>query len=195
MIENFLRRPRGFMDFAADALRYLAVFSIVLAALFFEPTDAGIIAFTLPGVVAPRFLGLRAGADMVFVGGLLVAAWSNIFDFYTRFTWWDMPVHLIMNGLIAWALYLLLARGNVVPDPRSKEFTRLTALALLTSLGLAVGALWEMLEWFGREFISEQIYIAYDDTIGDMAVGGLGSLIAGFVIAYVPLLRSQSAEE
>ena len=192
MIENFLRRPHGAMDFVAEALRFVAVLSVVVTAIFFEPSDAGIIAFALPGFVAPRFLGVRAGMDMVFVATLLIAAWSNIFDLYTSIGWWDLVVHLAGNGVIAAGLYLLLARGKVVPDPRGTTFTKGSGIVLTAMMGLALSALWEMVEWFGRAFISDQIFIAYDDTIGDIAMGGLGSLAAGFVVAFIPLLRKDA---
>lgn len=191
MIENFLRRPQGVLEVAADILRGLAVLSAVAAAVFFGPTDAGIIAFALPGFVAPRFLGMKPAMDMVFVGALSVAAWSNVFDLYTSVGWWDLPVHLAVNGLITGGFYLLLARAQIVPDPRSPEFKRLACIVLATMIGLAVSVLWEMIEWLGGEFVSDAIYIAYDDTIGDMAMGGLGSLIAGFVVAFVPVLRPE----
>lgn len=188
MIENFLRRPQGFAEVAAEILRGLAVLSVVVALVFFELTDAGIIALALPGFVAPRFLGVKAGVDMIFVGALLVAAWSNVFDLYTKIDWWDLPVHLALTGLIAGGIYLLLARAEIVPNPRSPGFTPPAPIVLVTTIGLAIGALWEMIEWLGREFISDQISIGYDDTIGDMAMGGLGSLFAGLVVAFVSLL-------
>lgn len=189
MIENFLRRPQGVLDVAAEIFRGLAVLSAVVAVVFFQPTDAGIIAFALPGFVAPRFLGMKSAMDMIFVGALSIAAWSNVFDLYTRIGWWDMPVHLAVNGLITGGIYLLLARAQIVPDPRSPQFRRLACIVLATTIGLAISALWEMIEWLGSKYISDAIYAAYDDTIGDMALGGLGSLMVGFVVAFVPVLQ------
>jgi hypothetical protein len=55
--------------------------------------------------------------------------------------------------------------------------------------GLAVSALWEMVEWAGRTFVTSEIFVTYEDTISDMAVGGLGALAAGVVVALFPLLR------
>ena len=46
-----------------------------------------------------------------------------------------------------------------------------------------------MVEWLGKTFITDEIFVTYTDTIGDMAVGGLGALIAGIVVARVRLLR------
>ena len=54
MIENFLRPPRTMSAVVADAVRLCGLLSIVVAALWFELTDAGILAFALPALVAPR---------------------------------------------------------------------------------------------------------------------------------------------
>ena len=98
MIENFLRPVRGPADVGADVLRGFGVLSVVLAAIFFDATDAGIVAFALPGLFFPRFMGMKAWADMVFGGTLLVAAWSNVFDLYTSIGWWDLAVHFVWTN-------------------------------------------------------------------------------------------------
>jgi hypothetical protein len=48
-----------------------------------------------------------------------------------------------------------------------------------------------MLEWIGWKFISEAIFVAYEDSISDMAAGGLGGLLAGLLVARVRLLEEQ----
>ena len=55
------------------------------------------------------------------------------------------------------------------------------------TLLLALSAIWEMVEWAGRTFIAPEIFVSYQDTIGDMAAGGLGSLLAGIVAGAVRL--------
>ena len=47
-----------------------------------------------------------------------------------------------------------------------------------------------MLEWFGKTFIDEEIYVGYRDTIGDIVWGGLGSLLAGLLM---PVLVARPA--
>jgi hypothetical protein len=44
-----------------------------------------------------------------------------------------------------------------------------------------------MVEWLGKTYVSSSIFVAYDDTIGDMAVGGLGALVAGALLRFLPL--------
>ncbi len=48
---------------------------------------------------------------------------------------------------------------------------------------MAAGVVWEIGEWFGHTFIDTSIVVEYTDTIGDLAAGGLGSLVAGGLLA------------
>lgn len=204
MIDRFLRPPRGTAEVAADALRVLGALGVVVAALAFGATDAGVLAFVLPGLLLPRLLGVRAGFDLVYSAVLLVAGWSNVLDLYTTVAWWDVVVHAACTAVIAVMLHLLLADLGIVAEPSTTQpatgmpgtalpaparHPTATAVVLTTALGLAVSALWEMVEWFGHAFISSEIFVEYDDTIGDMAMGGLGAVIGGVVLARVRLLR------
>jgi hypothetical protein len=187
VIANFLRRPRGTAEFVADALRVIGLLSVIVAAALFQATDAGVLAFLLPGLLLPRFVGARPAFDIVFCVLLLVAGWSNVLDLYTSVRWWDIPVHIACTGVIAALVYLLLAQVGVLAHPEGASIA--TRIVLTTAFGLAVSALWEMVEWFGHAFISSAIFVEYNDTIGDMAVGALGALAAGVVLAFVPLER------
>lgn len=192
MIENFLRRLHGPAAVGADVLRCLAALGVVVAAVVYGPTDAAILAFALPGCVAPRFLGMRPIADAAIVVILQAAAWSNVLDLYVRIAWWDLAVHFLGNGSIAVMLYLALTHAHVLPDPRSPAFSPRMGVTLVTALGLSAGALWEMIEWIGRELASKEIYTAYEDTLSDMAVGGLGSVVGGALLACCPLLHPEA---
>ena len=172
LVEEFLRPPTGALALLADALRVLGAAGVVVAAFAFGPTDAGVLAFVLPGLL------------------LLVAGWSNVLDLYTRIAWWDVLVHFACTGVIAVLLYLLLATAGLVVDPSDPRFTLATGVVLTATLGLALSAVWEMVEWIGHTFISSEIFVEYDDTIGDMAMGGLGAVIGGIVLARVPLRRA-----
>ncbi|MET3468166.1 hypothetical protein ACI2K6_04905 [Microbacterium sp. NPDC006705] len=186
MIDNFLRPPRTTSAVAADAVRLCGVLSIVVAVLRFEPTDAGILAFALPALVAPRFVGVRPAFDIVCGITVLVAAWSNVVDLYRSVPPWDIPVHLVCTGVLAALAYIAAARVSIVPLPGAAGFRRRTGLINTTAFGLAFAALWEIVEWVGKAFV-DTILVTYDDTIGDMAVGGLGALIAGILVARVRL--------
>lgn len=193
MKENFLRLPRGVTEYTADALRVLGVLSVLVAAIWSTPTDAGILALALPALMVPRILGMRAWIDIVVGVTVLVAAASNVFDLYRTVAGWDLVVHFVCTGVIAATGYLVLARCRVVPGQQSTAFLRRTAIVVTTILGLAVSALWEMIEWAGRTYVTTEIFVTYQDTIGDMAVGGLGAVVAGMIVASVRLERIDAA--
>ncbi|MFB9259953.1 hypothetical protein [Dietzia aerolata] len=193
MIDNFLRPPGSRGQKTADALRLLGVLSAVAALALPGFTDAAIIAFCLPGLMLPRFLGMRPAADAWVTVVLLVAAWSNVLDLYRTVEWWDIPVHVVVAGTVAVLVYLLLARTEIVPAPGTARFTAVGALVLTTVLGLALGAVWEMVEWFGYAVITDDIHVTYQDTVGDMAAGGLGAVVGGWLLGRAPQLLIPTA--
>jgi len=180
MIEAFLRPPQGAVAFAADAARVLGALAVVVAFIWFEPTDAGIAALALPALVLPRFLAVPAAFDLLFCVTVLVAAWSNIVDLYTTVPGWDLVVHLVCTGVIGVMLVLLLGRSRVIPLPERPSWA--TALVLTVGMALAAAALWEMVEWFGHAVIDPSIHVNYDDTITDMAAGGVGGALGGIAL-------------
>src|SRR5690606_11090917 len=107
---------------------------------------------------------------------------------YRTVAGWDLVVHVVCTGFIAAVAYLALVRWDIMPRPPR---ARRAAVIFTASLGLAASALWEMVEWLGKTFVTDEIFVTYNDTIGDMAVGGLGALLAGFAVAAVPLLTSE----
>lgn len=189
MKRDFLRPPRTVAEYAADAMRVIGVLSVLVAAVWSTPTDAGVLAFSLPALMLPRALGLRGGADLAVDVIILVAAGSNVFDLYRSLPGWDLVVHFLCTGAIAATGYVVLSRLGIVPAQASRSFRPRIPLVICTTVGLAVSALWEMVEWAGRTFITAEIFVTYEDTIGDMALGGLGALAAGALLAVVPLER------
>ncbi len=186
LARNFIRPAHGVAGVAADGVRALGVVSVVAAGVLYEPTDAGILAFTLPGLMIPRFLALRPTVDLVFGLVLLTAAWSNVYDLYTALAAWDLVVHFLATGVLSVAVYLLFGHAGVLPRVGPGR-PRRAPLVLAPVIGLAISALWEMVEWAGREFITDTIFVTYADTIGDMAIGALGAAVAGVALAFLRL--------
>lgn len=188
MIDNFIRPPRGLTETVADLIRIGGVLSFFVALAFFDLTEAAVIAFTVPGMLIARFLGMTPIPDAILTTSLIIAAWSNVFDLYTSIAWWDMVIHFICAGGLAVAAYIYLARIGAVPPPGTH---RVAAIALTTALGLSLGVLWEVVEWVGFTFITSQIYVTYEDTISDLVVGGLGALACGFAVAHGSLVHEE----
>jgi len=193
MIDNFLRPAETASEMWADALRVLGTAGVVVALLLHGLTDAAIVAFALPGLMLPRFIGMRPWADTAISATLLVAAWSNVFDVYAQIWWWDIVVHALCAGSLATMTYLVLAHKGIVPSPTTPGVGAVGPVVLTVAFGLALGAVWEMIEWFGHAYLTEEIFVTLDDTIGDMAAGGLGALCADVLLAYGPQLLMPTA--
>lgn len=187
MIDNFLRRPEGAAEVAADGVRLLGLIGVIVAALWFTWTDVGILALILPALLIPRFVGVRPWFDIVSNVTVLLAAWSNVIDLYRTVPWWDVVFHFVCTGVLAMMTYLLLVRFGIVAAPSARRPPSVGAVVLSTIIGLALSAVWEMIEWLGLTFVTDDIFVTYTDTIGDMAVGGLGALLAGFVVGHASL--------
>lgn len=181
-----MRPPSSALEWIADGIRFLGLVSVVAAFVWWTPTDAGILALALPALLLPRLLGIVPGFDVFYGVTVSVAAWSNVLDLYTSIAWWDLLIHFLATAAIAAVGFVALHRCDVVPNPTRRR----SAIILLPVIGLAISAVWEMVEWAGKTFVAPDIFVTYQDTIGDMAVGGAGALLMGFALARVRIERA-----
>lgn len=200
MKEDFLRPPSTPGEWLADALRVLGVLGVIAAAIWLKPTDAGIAALALPALMLPRMLGLAVWFDLTACATVLVAAWSNVFDLYRTVAGWDLVLHFLCTGVLAVVAAVILTRTGIVPLTTTARSSgsahrRRSAVVLLPLTALAISAVWELIEWLGWKFLSDDIFVTYQDTIGDMAFGGLGGIAAGILLAFVPVVRRGRTEE
>ena len=184
MITTFLRRPQG-ADLVADALRIIGAVSIVVAGIGWGPLAALTVSLAVFASLFPRLLGVRPSVDVTFGVAVLVSAWSSVLEVYLTTRWWDIPTHFVTNGLAAALLYLLLVRTGVIADAAGLRHPFASAMLLTTALGLSLGVLWEVAEWFGHTYVDETIYVGYSDSIGDLVVGGAGALLAGCTMRFL----------
>ena len=179
LVANFLRPAVSSGERGADVVRAIGLASLVAVAIGWGFVEMAVFALALLGVVLPRFLGTRALLDTSFGIAVLIAAWSAVLDLYSTIAWWDIVVHFVLNGLVAAVAWVLCVRLGVSMVGLSERRQFALTVVLTTALGLATGALWEVGEWLGHTFIDDTIYVAYNDTIGDIVAGGLGSVLAG----------------
>ncbi|QCB27429.1 hypothetical protein [Corynebacterium endometrii] len=189
MIDNFLRPPRTATEWLADIARVLATLLTFVLLFQLGIFEAGIMAFALPGLMLPKFMGLSGAADLFSVTVILVAALSNIFGLYATIPGWDLVVHAVCTAVIATIGYLLLARLGLLPMPEAREYTAAHGLIFSTMIGLALGAAWEMVEWIGFRFTPADVMVDYDDTVTDLFADALGALIAGAALARLRVLK------
>ncbi len=107
--------------------------------------------------------------DVLFALAALVGALGYAFDLFGEVVPYDEMTHAFTTFSVSLAFYFLFY-GGAVPERR--------AVALGTSvftLGVTVGAYWEIFEWF---FVG---HYTMADTIGDLLVDSAGALAAALV--------------
>ena len=111
--------------------------------------------------------------DLLFALAALMGALGYAFDLFGEVVPYDELTHSFTTFSVSLAFYFLFYAG-AAPQQR--------AVALATSvftLGVTVGAYWEIFEWF---FVGEYTMA---DTIGDLIVDSLGALAAALVALFL----------
>lgn len=170
----------------AGVVRVLGLASVVVAVVALGPVDAVLLLLVLAGLVVPLTARVDPRLDAAYGIGLLAAGWAGALDLYQRISWLDVVMHLVVTGLVAAVGHLVVARvTGAVVDPvlPAASRVRVGSVGVTTALGLGLSVLWEVGEYLGNTYVDASIHVAYRDTIGDMALGGLGSLAAGLLLA------------
>src|SRR5690606_37557270 len=82
------------VDVVVLVLRGLAVVSLLVTAVAWEPTDAALMLLVVGGVAVPAPLRVPAGLDALYCAALLVAGWSSVLGLYESVEGWDLTMHL-----------------------------------------------------------------------------------------------------
>lgn len=141
---------------------------------------ARLLAYPLLMLLVPALWRLRGGRPLPWGAFALlmlpfaIDVTGNTLDLYDAVVWWDDANHLVNWFLLALGCGLLLARADVRPR---------WALGLLVA---GVGALlaigWELAEYVTFIRGGTELDTAYTDTLGDMALGCLGAVVAAGVV-------------
>ncbi len=116
------------------------------------------------------------GAFALVMLPFLVDVTGNSLDLYDAIGWWDD-----LNHFANWALLLSGIGLIVCRDVRPGW----AVVVLVTGLGALLAIGWELGEWFTFIRHGTELDTAYEDTLGDEALGTLGALVAGLVVARV----------
>ena len=134
------------------------------------------LAFTVPVV---WFLHWRERASFPWVADLLVTitcftdTLGNRMDLYDTVVWFDDWMHFMNTGLLTAAVIMLTMH-------RSSRLGATVERALAFGVPAAVG--WEIAEYVAFLSKSSERAGAYADTLGDLALGSLGSMVAAFTL-------------
>jgi hypothetical protein len=165
---------------ATDAVALLGVASLVTA-LFFGFVVVALFALVLFGLTLQRVAGLPGALQAATGLVLLLGAWASTLDWYVAVGWLDLAVHAAGNGLLAVVVVLVMVRAGLLTSTAARASQAGVAVVTLC-VGVTLGVLWELGEWAGHTYLDDSIQVGYDDTVGDLAFGALGSLAAGVVL-------------
>lgn len=123
----------------------------------------------------PRVVAVDWTAVAFVWAPFLVDVSGNTADLYDTLVWWDDANHLVNWFLLCTGAGLILRH---VDGLRPWELA-----VMVTGIGAILAILWELAEWYTFIRHGTELATAYEDTLGDMALGMLGGMIAGLVVA------------
>jgi hypothetical protein len=128
-------------------------------------------AFALPVVwlVFWRDRGFAWLADLFVTLTCFSDFLGNRLNLYDTVIWFDDFMHFANTGLLAAAVLLLTTSSGA-------RFSALVERAL--AFGVTAALAWEIAEYFAFMQVSSELPDAYADTLGDLALGALGTLAA-----------------
>jgi hypothetical protein len=103
----------------------------------------------------------------------LVDVTGNSLDLYDTVGWWDD-----FNHFVNW-VFLCLGLALVVAPLLRPAWVLVT---LVTGFGCVLALGWEVGEWYTFIRHGTELDTAYEDTLLDMTLGTLGSLVAGVLV-------------
>ena len=128
----------------------------------------------VPVVWALRFRRTRypLAADILLTLPFLIDTAGNSLDLYDTVEWWDDANHLVNWALLSGAVAALCRRNGV---------SAWQTVAFVVGFGAVTAILWEVAEYYAFIRNSPELDTAYTDTLGDMAFGLTGSVVAGII--------------
>ena len=162
-----------------DVLRLAAAVSLVPGTLGWGFIGFALFMLVLGGSMVPRARRTPAPLDLAYCATILFGAWAAMLDWYVAVSWLDLVVHAAMTGLVGAVGYAALDRVGVF----GRDVPRAGVVVVSTTIATSLALLWEMGEWFGHTYLDDRIQVGYDDTIGDLAAGVVGAVVAAVLLA------------
>jgi len=147
---------------------------------------ATIMAITIVGIALEQRIAVKVPPEfqvlaIVFVFSALFL--GEVHEFYERIWWWDIGLHAssgVLLGIFGFLLVYVLNENRRVEVNMSSFFVALFAFVF----SVAVGALWEMLEFGADQLLGTQMQkpsfgdpAGLVDTMWDLIVDTLGALV------------------
>src|ERR671915_3625 len=135
-------------------------------------------------LLVARAVNLPRLYDLGFTIALILTGWGEALGLYDAWKPYDNVVHFVVPMLCSQVAYIALARIEVLPDMRERFVPRHYAgiFTVTFALGVAIGGVWEILEWSSDELFGSNLSMGNDDTVGDLISDTLGSATGGLLL-------------
>jgi hypothetical protein len=124
-----------------------------------------------------RGLPFPVAADILLGLPFLIDVVGNALDLYDSVEWWDDANHLVNWGVHTAGIGLLLRWG---------PWESWTRAALAFGWAASTAVLWELAEYVAFVPNSPEAATAYQDTLGDLALGLIGGAVAALLVRRLP---------
>jgi uncharacterized membrane protein YjdF len=115
--------------------------------------------------------------DLIFVVAALINAGGCAWNLYNKPGPYDEIAHFFTIFAITLSFGFLLFRELM----SSFAGHRVLFIITIASFGIAIGALWEIIEWSADFVIPQQIVSGLFDTVTDLILDSLGATLAAFL--------------
>jgi hypothetical protein len=168
-----------------------------------DPLDVARIAFILSAIVwallGHAMTGLIAGSAVIILARVIslprfydasvilvmfLLAWGSALSWYGSWGFYDNFVHFLTPLLTTGMFYLLLVRLDVLPEfhDLTTVHHRVGFFLIVMSLGMAIGAGWEIVEWLLDQMSDVGRVASADDTATDLISDTLGSAGSALIL-------------
>ncbi len=115
--------------------------------------------------------------DVIFVGAALINAVGWAWDLFDQPGLYDEVAHAFTMFAITLALGFVLY-NEVMQGFYAHRFMFVVTIA---SMGIAIGALWEVAEWLADFVVATQIVAGLSDTVTDLILDSAGAVLAALL--------------
>lgn len=139
----------------------------------------------LTPAVLGRLVRIHPAFDLLFSSALAAESTATGLGAYDTMGWNDTLSHLVLPLLSGPILYLSLVRLGAAAAPSAAPTVRfLCGAAVVTAASvLALGALWELVEWAADEAFGTNYSQGYDDTLVDLLADTVAATGAGGLVS------------
>jgi uncharacterized membrane protein YjdF len=139
-------------------------------------------------VLAPAVAGRLARVppvfDLLFTLALAGEAIGTGLGAHGSISWPDEASHLVIPLLSAPIVYQILVGLTATSPPERGDLRAYVGAGIVTGIGvLALGAVWELVEWGADGTLGTDYSQGYRDTLSDLLADAIAAALAGVLVA------------